>query len=68
VFATLRNKRGHSNSTHITVGQKISQKGHRFWPRNSQLLKKSLWIGPISVKWKRKPSLKYCCFTHMGTC
>jgi hypothetical protein len=27
-----------------------------------------MWIGPISVKWKRKPSLKYCCFTHMGTC
>jgi hypothetical protein len=39
VFATLRNKRWYSNSTHVTVGHKISQKGHRFWPRNSSFLK-----------------------------
>ena len=54
-FVTLRSKRGSSNNTHISVGQNSSHKRQRCWPRNSQLFKKSMCVGPISIKWKRKP-------------
>ena len=54
-FATDRSKSHSSNNTHITVAKNSSQKRQRCWPRNSQLLKKSMRVGHIALKPKRKP-------------
>ena len=59
-FATTRIKRGSLNDTYLAVGQNTSKIGHRSWPRNPQLLKKSIWISPISIKGKRKPDHRNC--------
>lgn len=59
-FATTRIKRGSLNNTYLVVGQNTSKIGHRSWPRNPQLLKKSIWISPISIKGKRKPDHRNC--------
>ena len=59
-FAAMRVKRGNLNNTYLVVSHGTSKIGHRSWPRNPQLLKKSIWISPISIKGKRKPDHRNC--------